>query len=267
MNTKLTAAQIESYNENGFVVIDDFLGADELRTWRETVADTVASAGTEDQAHSVYATKRNDPVFIQRFNMWFHHEGLRDLLLNPAIGKMAATLAGVEGMRLYTDQALSKPPWGNPTAWHIDDPHYSFYSRQGLNLWLALDDATVENGCMYFLPGTHKRASFNVELSAGATRDDIAELFTLRPEWKSIEAVAAPMKAGSCSCHNGLVAHAAGPNMTPYPRRAMTILFMPDGSTFNGRKGYFSESYVATKKIGDVLDDEEVTPLVYPLRS
>ena len=263
MNTNVTTVQIEGFHENGFVVIDDLLSPQELEKWRKVFDDAVAQAERGDQSHAMKEGQERDPVFTQRFNLWMYHEGMRTLVCDPAIGKMAATLAGADGIRLYADQALIKPPWGNPTSWHLDDPHYSFYSEQGLNLWLALDDATFENGCMYFLPGSHKRASFDVGKSAGARRDDIGDLFNFYPEWRSIEAVGAPMKAGSCSFHNGLVAHAAGPNMTPYPRRAMTCLLMPDGSTFNGRKGYYPVEYASAMKAGDLLDDEALNPLLY----
>ncbi len=41
-------------------------------------------------------------------------------------------------------------------AWHTDMPYWSFDSLHATSMWLALDDATYENGCMYFLPGTHR---------------------------------------------------------------------------------------------------------------
>ncbi len=62
--------------------------------------------------------------------------------------------------------------------------------------------------------------------------------------------------------HNGLSAHGAGPNMTPYPKRAMTCAYMPVGARFNGQKNILSDEQVAKLKVGDVLDDEQQNPLV-----
>ena len=71
------------------------------------------------------------------------------------------------------------------------------------------------------------------------------------------------MKAGSCSFHNGLLAHGAGANMTSGWRRAMTCAFMPYGSTFNGIQNVLSDEQVAAYAIGDELNDDHQNPVVY----
>jgi phytanoyl-CoA hydroxylase len=75
------------------------------------------------------------------------------------------------------------------------------------------------------------------------------------------------MKAGSCSFHNGLTVHGAGANMTSGKRRAMTCAFMPDGETFNGNKNVLPQSYVERLSVGDVIDDDELVPLLYSRKS
>ena len=70
------------------------------------------------------------------------------------------------------------------------------------------------------------------------------------------------MKAGDASFHNGLIAHAAGANMTNDNRSAMTCAFMPDGSTYNGQQNILSESYVSKLKIGDFLNNSLINPIV-----
>ena len=62
---------------------------------------------------------------------------------------------------------------------------------------------------------------------------------------------------------NGLLAHAAGANMTPGWRRAMTCGFMPDGCTFNGKRNIPSTNQMERLKIGDVLNDDSQNPLIY----
>ena len=122
-----------------------------------------------------------------------------------------------------------------------------------------MDDVTLQNGCLYFLPGSHKITRFdNAPIGA-----NMASLFDVYPEFKTIEAVPAQLKAGSAGFHNGLTAHAAGPNMTPQWRRAMTCGYMPDGSTFNGQQNILSAEQVSKLKIGDLLTDESQNPLVW----
>ena len=83
------------------------------------------------------------------------------------------------------------------------------------------------------------------------------------PQWKEIMPVPAQMKAGSCSFHNGLIGHGAGPNMTPGWRRAMTCGYMPDGSTFNGNQNILTKEWLETLTVGYVLDDDSQNPLLY----
>ncbi len=261
MNHTVSDEQIAFYQENGFVAIDDFLDADELETWRDYVGEAVASRGKRKLADGSMMEDDNyyARVFAQRINLWTDHAGMRELMLDARLGEMAARLAGVDGIRIWHDQALIKPPWGNPTAWHLDNPYWSFYSRDAISIWVALDDVTRDNGCLYFLPGSHLSATYdNVGIGS-----NIGDLFNAYPQWHEREAVAVEMKAGSCSFHNGLVAHGAGPNMTPYHRRAMTCAYMPDGSTFNGQRNILPLEIYESYQLGDVIDNDVQTPLIY----
>ncbi|GAB3431408.1 phytanoyl-CoA dioxygenase family protein [Niabella aquatica] len=272
MNTNLTPAQIEKYQQDGFLVIDDFLNNEELEFWREAVTEAVenrngrkmpsreAKVGEEDGINddSDYFGK----VFDQLLNLWQTNEKVKQIMLDERIGEMAAKLAGWEGTRIWHDQALIKKPWANPTAWHLDTPFWSFSDRRALSIWVALDDATLENGCLYFIPGSFQKTTFD-NLGIGKNMDAVFDMY---PDFRKVNAVAAPMKAGSCSFHNGLTIHGAGPNMTSGFRRAMTCAYMPDGATFNGTQNILSNEQVAALKVGDSLNDDAQTPLIYKNR-
>ena len=88
-------------------------------------------------------------------------------------------------------------------------------------------------------------------------------IFEVYPELAQINPAPAPLKAGSCSIHNGLTIHGAGPNMTNGYRRAMTCAYMPDGNVFNGQANILPPDYLATLKVGDLLNDDEQNPLIY----
>jgi len=266
MKTDLTQEQINFYQENGFIIIEDFLTPAELATWRQHVDDAVEKRADrrladgpgwedDDSEESRYYNR----VFVQRLNLWTDHEGMRELMLDPRLGKLASELAGVDGMRIWHDQALIKLPWANPTGWHLDNPYWSYSSRDAISIWVALDDATRDNGCLYFLPGTHKTATFD-NSGIGVNTGELLDVY---PQWAEIQSVAAPMKAGSCSFHNGLLAHGAGANMTPGTRRAMTCGYMPDGCVFNGKPNILPQNYLDTLEIGDALDDDSINPLIW----
>ncbi len=78
---------------------------------------------------------------------------------------------------------MIKPPYGNPTAWHLDNPYWSFYSRDAISIWVALERATLANGCMWYLPGTHKQARYD---NAGIG-ENMRDLFKFYPEWQNLQ--------------------------------------------------------------------------------
>jgi ectoine hydroxylase-related dioxygenase (phytanoyl-CoA dioxygenase family) len=201
-------------------------------------------------------------VFDQLLNLWQTDANVKRLMLDERIGKLAARLAGVNGIRIWHDQALFKRPWANPTSWHLDTPFWSFSDRSALSIWVALDDATMENGCLYFLSGSHLETTFE-NSGIGRNMDGIFEIY---PQLIKAQSIPVPMKAGSCSFHNGMTIHGANANMTNRFRRAMTCAFMPDGNVFNGNANILPDSYLKTLKIGDLLNNEQQNPLIYSSR-
>ena len=261
MKIELTPPQIQSYRDHGFIVLEDFLSSAELQEWRDAVDEAVGARGDVRLPGQNVPSKSDyyDKVFKQRVNLWQTSERMKKIMLDERLGKLATELSGADGIRVWHDQALIKQPWANPTSWHLDVPYWSFDSRDALSIWVALDDATFENGCLFFLPGTHKTARFdNVGIG-----ENMADIFNIYPEWRETKSIAAPMKAGSCSFHNGLVAHGAHANMTPGFRRAMTCAYMPDGCRFNGKQNILTKEQIARLKVGDLLNDDKQNPLLY----
>jgi len=269
MNSTLSKTQLDYYDENGFLIIEDFLTPGELEQWRTAVTQAVEARnglkmpgknvkiGDDDGINEDAAYFNN--VFDQLLNLWQTSEAVKELMIDERIGKMVAELAGVDGIRIWHDQALIKRPWANPTSWHLDTPFWSFSDRRALSIWVALDDATLENGCLFFIPGSHKRTTFE---NTGIGKN-MGGIFEVYPEFKTARSKAAVMKAGSCSFHNGLTIHGAHANMTPGLRRAMTCAYMPDGNTYNGIPNILPDEYVKTLNVGDLLNSDMQNPLIY----
>ena len=269
MKNKLSKEQLLSYRENGFLIIDDFLDSIELKKWKEKIDTAILDRKGRKFPHSEIKTGESDgindsaayfgKVFDQIINLWQTSDDVKELILDQRIGKMATQLAQVDGIRVWHDQSLIKQPWANATAWHLDTPFWSFSHREALSIWVALEDVTLQNGCLYFMPGSEKVTQFDAP-GIGANMGDIFDEY---PQFRNANPVPSVIKAGSCSFHNGLNIHAAGVNMTPGTRRAMTCAFMPDGATFNGKKNVLPEAYFNTLKVGDLLNNEVQNPLIY----
>ena len=261
MNLNLSDPQIAAFDKDGFLALEGVLNQEELETWRGATQDAVARRLAVGGRHNQY--DQSDPfyreVFTQALHLTRRHEGLRDLVYDPALAEIAGRLVDAGGMRLWHDQALFKEPYGNQTSFHRDTPYWSMTTRRTVNFWFALDDATLENGCLWYLPGTHKLGDFT-HVEIGSSMSDLLKVY---PEWRDIEARATPVKAGGLVIHNGMVAHGAGANMTPGRRRAMTIAYFPDGEVYNGRRDTLPDKYYDALEVGDRLDDERYVPLLW----
>jgi phytanoyl-CoA hydroxylase len=274
MLTELTQTQVDHYRENGFLAVERLLDDGELAAFREAFDVAVAERGDTripgyegevgsgvvgDDEESRAGLEYYLNTFRQRVNLWQTNRRMRELILDSRLGRLAAQLAGVDRIRVWHDQALVKGPYGNPTGFHLDVPYWSFRSDRAITIWIALDDATLENGCLWFTPGSDKACKYdNVAIGP-----ELGALFDVYPEWRDVAAVPCPVPAGGCTFHNGLTFHGAGANMTPRPRRAMTCAYMPDGVTFNGEPNILRPEQLARLSVGDVLADDDQNPLVF----
>jgi len=261
MHTQLSQAQVEAYRRDGFVAHRGLLDAGEVEELKAAVLEAIASMGRKRVAGGGADLPDQDDynsrVFVQRLNLWRISETVKRYMLSPALGATLRALEAVD-FRVWHDQALIKEPFGNPTAWHLDNPYWSFRSRQAVSIWIALEPATLANGCMWFIPGSHRLARFdNVPIGQNQ-----ADLFAVYPEMAEIDPVGIPMAPGDCSFHNGLAAHGAGANMTRQRRMAMTCAYMPVGSTFSGQQNVLPPDYFASLSVGDELANDDWNPRV-----
>ena len=124
-------------------------------------------------------------------------------------------------MALDMTMLMDKPPGSvTPTPWHQDEAYWlpGIPDRRSLSVWLALDEATVENGCMAFVPGSHAEPTRR-HVWAGPRGQ------ALKTGVADDEGVAAPLPEGGCTFHHGNMLHGAGGNVTSGRRRALVLNF------------------------------------------
>ena len=256
--------QIERYRENGFVQIPNFINEGELPVWQNAF-DSAISDRLENNRE--FMTNQMNPkhsfarTLIQCNRLADTSPDFRELLFSEKVGEAASSLMDVETVRVWHDQALIKPPYGNATTIHLDAPYWSFYSEQSVSLWIALDRCTYRNGCMFYLPSTHKTAEVTRNVRGSINMGELVDMY---PEWSGIEPMLVPCEPGDAIWHHGMVAHGAGANIGTTHRRAMTCIFMPDGVTYNGkRNSSVPEDYAKTLKVGDILNNDEHFPVIW----
>jgi hypothetical protein len=183
----------------------------------------------------------DDPTALRRIvNSWWVNDAVRDVVLDPNLGRMSAALMKTSGARLWADQSLSKPGAGpdaktaaGNVGWHQDYGYWQTSSTTNMiTAWIALQDTDLNNGGMRTLVGSHKWGL--VENSARFFEKD---LNGLRKEFEA--KVSTPwidepcvLKAGQASFHHSLCFHGSETNRTSEPRMSVVGHYMPDGTTF-----------------------------------
>lgn len=236
LSNKITDADISSYRENGFITVAGVFGTDEIVALRRTVELAVASERGTDRAGVSDGPEREAPpvtqnMFVQRVDLWRRHPSVRVYTLSPRLARMAERLAG-SPLRIWHDQALFKEPshaTANPTPWHQDSPLWPHSGSGQISIWIALSPTTTRNGCLTFMPGSHRVGA----LPRRADRT-LAMLAEEAPSLRSVKPVACALDAGDVTFHDGLTVHYAGPNRSDDVRRGFAIIYMPRDTLFDG---------------------------------
>ncbi len=177
--------------------------------------------------HSNESTDANTVLF-HALGAWRTGPAFHDVLWSPAF-VMAASQLLDGAVRFWHDQLFCKPAHhGGVVAWHQD---YSYWTRtepmSHLTCWIALDDSTRDNGCLYYVPGSHRWKLLPVTGLTG-NMDEIQTV--LSPEQKAaFHPVPVEIKRGQCSFHHPLMVHGSYENRSDRPRRATLINVFRDG--------------------------------------
>lgn len=234
----LSDQQVSFYRENGFIQLFDVLAPDELAAAREALADA-DRLQLDARHHTSKLNSEYEKVFVQKVNLWLVHDGMRAYVHSPKIANIARRLAGFRQTRLWHDHALTKMPGDSKESpWHQDLPYWPMVEAGALSCWMALDDVDVDNGCMQFIPGSHRWGRLEpIRLT------DPQDLFALTPDAASRDFTPSVMRmpAGSCTFHDGRTFHYASANSTDRPRRAIVTIFMADGTTYSGARHVVSD--------------------------
>jgi ectoine hydroxylase-related dioxygenase (phytanoyl-CoA dioxygenase family) len=229
----LTPAAVEEFQRNGFLKVEDVLTAPQVAALGDH-ADLIAAGkaahipDTSLQLEPVFrdvTTAVADRVLATRklFNMAVYDELLWSHATNPAVVDIVADLLGTDDLKMYGDQLFMKSPvTGSAQPWHQDSASWrDIFPMDLVTAWTAIDDATLDNGCLRFVPGTQRWGMLN----RGRLAHFVDDLETA--VWP---AVPVPVRAGGISFHHSLTLHTSSQNSSPQRRRAYAIHYMRAGS-------------------------------------
>ena len=229
---RLTQSQIDFFNENGFLAGVKMLDEKQINTLRDALNELTDGhhPGHElfYEFHSNESVDANTVLF-HALGGWRILPAFHDVLWNPRFVMAASQLLGNKTVRFWHDQLFYKPAKkGGVVAWHQD---YSYWTRTKplahLTCWCGLDDSTVENGCLQYVPGSQRWGLLDKPELAG---DMLGIMDYLTPEQQSqFHPIPVETKAGEAIFHHPLTLHGSGENKSNQPRRAFVINVFADG--------------------------------------
>jgi ectoine hydroxylase-related dioxygenase (phytanoyl-CoA dioxygenase family) len=256
----ITDEQINFFQTNGFIKIKSVLPADTIHYMNETISQEVKRLNTQHLPMEQRDTYGK--AFLQIMNLWKQSEAVKEIVFSKRLAKMAADLMGVDGVRMYHDQALFKEPSGGHTPWHADQYYWPLSTEKTATVWIPLQKTDLELGPLEFSAGSQQLTEGrNLKISDDSERE-IQKRLTLR----DFEQVVEPFDIGEVSFHMGWVFHRAGPNKTNTMRKVMTVIYIDKDMRL---KEPINENQIADwntwcpgVKIGDVIDSP-LNPILY----
>ena len=229
---RLSDEQVAFFHDNGYLAGVQILEEPQVeRLCKELTPLVDPHHDGRELFYEYNSNESTDPsrVLFHALGAWRVTPGFHDILWNPAFLVPASQLLG-GAVRFWHDQLFVKPAHhGGVVAWHQD---YSYWTRTKpmahLTCWIGLDDADKDNGCVYYVPGSHRWDLLPVTGLAG---DMYAVRDVLTPERQAAFDKQAPaeVKRGYATFHHPLTLHGSYENRTNRQRRATVINVFKDG--------------------------------------
>jgi hypothetical protein len=236
---KLTKEQVEHFEEFGYVSGIKLLDEQQVSQLQEELNELADPAHPGNSLfYEFSANESTDPdkILFHALGAWRISPGFHDVLWNPRFLMPASQLLGNKAIRFWHDQLFCKPAkHGGVVAWHQD---YSYWTRtvpmQHLTCWCGLDDSDTENGCLHYVPGSHRWGLLEKPELAGDINGIMSRLTgAQRSEFKPMPI---PLKKGYATFHHPLLLHGSYANTTGRNRRAFVINVFADGTRSNANE-------------------------------
>ncbi len=220
MPFSLSPEQVNFFRENGFIKLKKVLSPEVIHYMNETISAEVARLNT--QYLPIEQRDTYGKAFLQIMNIWTRSATVKEIVFSKRLAKIATELMGVNGVRMYHDQALFKEPGGGHTPWHADQYYWPLSNDNTITAWIPLQETGLELGPLEF-------SAKSQQLQEGRTlkiSDDSEALIQKKLTLNDFKKVVESFDPGEVSFHNGWVFHRAGANNTNRMRKVMTVIYM-----------------------------------------
>ncbi|WP_460996036.1 phytanoyl-CoA dioxygenase family protein [Spirosoma harenae] len=262
LETEYTVSQeaIDSYRKNGYVKLKHVLSPAVLDYYGGIITDLVFKLNTLTKPMEERTTYER--AFLQIMNLWREDAKAKEFVFSKRLAKIAADLMGVEGVRIYHDQALYKEPSGGITPWHADQFYWPLASTNTVTVWIPLQDVPMEMGPLAFAEGSqHVEIGRDVEIS-----DESEKILADELQKQNFSMNDTPFELGEVSYHAGWTFHRAGPNVSNKPRKVMTMIYMDKDQIIMQPRNQYQiadhAAWLASVPVGSKPQDE-MNPVLF----
>ena len=216
----ITPAQIEAFREHGFIKLKEVLSPEVLAHYGRQITRLTIELNT--QAKPLAERSTYDRAFLQVMNLWESSALVGRFVMGQRLGRIAAELLQVAGVRLYHDQSLYKEPGGGITPAHADQYYWPMASDRTITAWIPLQAVPDRMGPLGFYARSQS-VQFGRDLGIS---DESEAKISENMKRHGFEFMCSAFDLGEISFHLGWTFHKAGPNVSNEPRSVMTIIYM-----------------------------------------
>ncbi|XP_049751568.1 phytanoyl-CoA dioxygenase domain-containing protein 1 isoform X10 [Elephas maximus indicus] len=219
----LSPSQLQKFQEDGFLVLEGFLSADECVTMQERISEIVAKMDVPLHCRTEFSTQEEEQLKAQGSTDYFLSSG--------------------DKIRFFFEKGLGQESWppdarGGAEYVHLQvTPHqdasflYTEPLGRVLGMWIALEDATLENGCLWFIPGSHTSGVSRRMVRAPAGSAPGTSFLGSEPARENSLFVPTPVRRGALVLIHGEVVHKSEQNLSDHSRQAYTFHLMEASGT------------------------------------
>jgi phytanoyl-CoA dioxygenase PhyH len=211
--TTFTPEQIAAFNRDGYLAGIRIFDQEEIAGIRhyfdELLAKTLAAGGNSYSISTAH----------------LQHGRVYDILTHPRIVARIKDLLGENVIAWGSHFFCKMPGDGKRVSWHQDSSYWPLTPSMAVTAWLAIDDASVENACMRYIPGSHHLGHLTYTLSEGDEANVLNQ--TVGGAETLGEPVNVELKAGEISIHSDLLLHGSEANESSKRRCGLTLRYCP----------------------------------------
>ncbi len=218
----------KDYDRDGYAFIPGFLSIDEINKIKEKVASFIKETVPSMPSNFVFYEDKNDPSTLKQLQDLQHYDNFfANILSGSKFEEIAGALLDDEPIAKNLEY-FNKPPFvGKPTPAHQDGYYFMLKPNNAITMWLALENADEENGCVHYIKGSHLTGM----RPHGRTQTlGFSQTITDYGDNDYANETSFPAQPGDLLVHHSLTIHRAGGNTSSRSRRALGFIYFGESA-------------------------------------